>query len=158
MYLAFGFGGILLVDAPNATEANEVYRKHFDCDRTWIEHIMYVPEPELWGTYYEESVEDCAYTKDENCEFCEGCETYLGFGEMVIAPDDPRLTTLDVEADKAAVSAAVDQLFARWHDVGRWHDQHPDATFPDVLRAVPPLDPSLPTARDVEQLRPEDFA
>jgi hypothetical protein len=120
LYYVWGFNGLLVIDACSHTEAQGSYGAYFGCDVTMIEHCMLVPEPEAWGTKWQEpdiGPHVCGYDDpecDDNCEICNPIPNY--FPTTQVDPSDPRVASIDLEADKAAVEARVDQMLAYQRD------------------------------------------
>jgi hypothetical protein len=122
LFLVFGFHGILLVDTESHTDAQAICTGFHHCDVTMIEHCMMPPDPSVWGVPRKEpdpSDHACGYDIDpdgeEQCEICDAPIPYME--PRAVAPSDPRLADIDLEADKARVMANADQLQARWRDL-----------------------------------------
>lgn len=125
LYYVWGFQGLLVIDAISHTEAQDIYCDHYRCDVTAIEHCMKVPDPEEWATQWHEPKprpHACCYddpASDDNCEVCNVIPNY--FPTTEVDPSDPRVASIDLEADKASVEARVDQIQAYQRDRYR-HD------------------------------------
>ena len=116
LYLVFGFDGIFLVDADSPTEAQDFYCDYHQCHVTMTEHVMLAPHPEEWGVLWEcppvpEHVCADAGTDDDSCRVCDPPLPYMT--SIEIDPNDPRMASIDLEADKAAARVAADQIAAR---------------------------------------------
>jgi hypothetical protein len=120
LYYVWGFHGLLVVDAISHTDAQGLYCGYYGCDVTMIEHCMLVPDPEAWATRWEQpevGPHVCGYDDpegDDNCEVCNQIPNY--FPTIQVDPSDPRIASIDLEADKAAVEARVDQMLAYQRD------------------------------------------
>ena len=117
LYLVFGFDGIFLVDADSPAEAQELYCDYHQCHVTMTEHVMLAPQPQEWGVLWEcpavpEHTCVDAGTDNDACRICDPPLPYMAIIE--IDPHDPRMASIDLEADKAAARGTAGQLTARW--------------------------------------------
>jgi hypothetical protein len=116
LYLVFGFDGIFLVDADSPTEAQDLYCDYHQCHVTMTEHVMPAPNPEQWGVLWEcppvpEHLCVDEGTDNDSCRVCDPPLPYMTMAE--VDPQDPRMSSIDLEADKAAAREAADELGAR---------------------------------------------
>lgn len=133
LYYVWGFHGLLLVDAISHTEAQDMYCGFHQCDSTMIEHCMMVPDPGVWASRRGDPDvalsphgDECgAYDRDE-CEPCRAFWALHPFPSTVVDPADPRLNGIDVEVEKTALEARMDQRvsWSREND-GYWHGPEP---------------------------------
>ena len=116
LYLVFGFDGIFLVDAESHAEAQELYCDYHQCHVTMTEHVMLAPHPKQWGVLWEcppvpEHLCADAGTDNDSCRVCDPPLPYMTIAE--VDPHDPRIASIDLEADKAAAVSAAEQITSR---------------------------------------------
>lgn len=121
LYYVWGFHGLLLIDAESHTEAQESYGYYYKCDVSMIEHCMRVPDPEIWATRWEEpeiGPHECiADDNDDDDSVRCICDPLIPwFPTREVDPKDPRVAWIDLESDKAALEARVDQTLAYQRD------------------------------------------
>ncbi len=81
---------------------------------------MLVPDPTLWATPWQDpepGSHECGYDDPaggDNCVVCNPIPTY--FPTTEVDPSDPRVLSIALEANKAAVEARVDQMLAHQRD------------------------------------------
>ncbi|KGN30526.1 hypothetical protein N802_06835 [Knoellia sinensis KCTC 19936] len=123
LYYVWGFHGLFLIDAESHTDAQEVYSEHHDCDVTMIEHCMRVPDPDVWGTQWDEPdvgphecVDEEPWNTGDNYVRCI-CNPALPYlSPIAVDPKDPRVASIDLEREKAASEAGADQMLANLRD------------------------------------------
>lgn len=130
LYYVWGFYGILVLDALSHTEALEFYASHFHCDKTMVEHVMVVPNIEEWAErppdpeVAHHHLGCDAANCNCNCDECRIECTY--FPTAVVDPKDPRISWINLETEKTALDARLDQSIARSRERGGYlHDPDP---------------------------------